>query len=432
MALSSGPRSNSSASKAPKPTYRRASAAGKGPANNTTVKSKPKAAPKAARKVSKPAASAKVGKAAKPALGMKAAKAPKAAPAPAKQLPKVAKPVAKGGKPLPKPAKPLPKMAKPAVKAPAPVAQTRKKTIRLPGFLKPGVAALGTVGAAIGSLVSRIPLPRLSRKVLLAAAGGVVALLVVAVIVANSGLFAATEIQVQGSAHVEQETAEQLVKVQDGTTLLNVDEAAIMETLESSPWVAGVDIQREWPHKLIITPVEHSVEAIAYITADELAWGISGEGTWIAPLSLTIAVDAEGNEVALNDDGSVPEGATQLAPADAALRLAQEAGALMLTDVPSDANPKSGEEVTSEVVLAGLEYAKGFSSEFVNQIKDLSVASVESIAAFLTSGVEVSLGTPDNITEKERVVTRLLEQQEGVTYINVREPGAYTFRSAPQ
>lgn len=425
MALSSGPRSNSSASRKSKPTYRRASAAGKGPANNATVKPKSKAAPKASKSV----ASAKVGQAAKPALGMKDAKP---APAPARSLPKVAKPVAKGGKPLPKPAKSLPKMTKPAVKPPASMAQTRKKTVSLPGFLKPIAAVLGVAGAAIGGLVSRIPLPRLNRKVLLAAAGGVVAILVVAVIVANSGLFAATEIQVQGSAHVEQETAEQLVKVPDGTTLLNVDEAAILEMLKASPWVADVDIQREWPHKLTITPVEHTIKAIAYITADELAWGISEEGTWIAPLSLSIAVDAEGNAVPLNDDGSVPEGATQLAPADAALRLAQEAGALMLTDVPSDANPKSGEEVSSEVVLAGLQYAKEFSPELVSQIRELSVASVESIAAFLTSGVEVSLGSPDNITEKERVVTRLLEQQEGVTYINVREPGAYTFRSAPQ
>ena len=94
--------------------------------------------------------------------------------------------------------------------------------------------------------------------------------------------------------------------------------------------------------------------------------------------------------------------------------------------------PKSGEPVNSDVVLAGLEYANGFSSEFVAQIKSLSVSSVEAISAYLISGVEVSLGAPDNITEKERVVTKLLSQETGVSFINVREPGAYTFRSAPQ
>lgn len=177
--------------------------------------------------------------------------------------------------------------------------------------------------------------------------------------------------------------------------------------------------------------MERQLKAIAYITADEIAWAIGDDGTWIAPVTLLVAVDAEGNEVEVGEDGSVPEGATLLSSQEAALRVAQDSGALLLTDVPSDISPKSGEPVNSDVVLAGLEYANGFSSEFVAQIKSLSVSSVEAISAYLISGVEVSLGAPDNITEKERVVTKLLSQETGVSFINVREPGAYTFRSAP-
>ena len=116
---------------------------------------------------------------------------------------------------------------------------------------------------------------------------------------------------------------------------------------------------------------------------------------------------------------------------DAALAVAKRAHALLLTDAPSDVGPQGGKEVRSKVVLAGLEYAKGFSPKFLEQIKDLSIPSVEAISANLVTGVEVSLGAAGNITEKERVVTRLLEQESGVTYVNVRKPGAYTFRSAP-
>ena len=116
---------------------------------------------------------------------------------------------------------------------------------------------------------------------------------------------------------------------------------------------------------------------------------------------------------------------------DAALAAAKTAHALLLTDAPSDVNPKGGKEVASKVVLAGLEYAKGFSVKFLEQIKDLSIPSVEAISANLNNGVEVSLGAADNITEKERVVMGLLEKESGVTYVNVRKPGAYTFRSAP-
>ena len=74
---------------------------------------------------------------------------------------------------------------------------------------------------------------------------------------------------------------------------------------------------------------------------------------------------------------------------------------------------------------------RGFSGEFLAQIKDISIPSVEAISANLDNGVEVSLGDSDDIAKKERVVTKLLSQVEGVTYINVRSPGNYTFRNAP-
>ena len=43
----------------------------------------------------------------------------------------------------------------------------------------------------------------------------------------------------------------------------------------------------------------------------------------------------------------------------------------------------------------------------------------------------LDLAYPDDIAKKERIVTKLLSQVEGVTYINVRSPGNYTFRNAP-
>ena len=103
---------------------------------------------------------------------------------------------------------------------------------------------------------------------------------------------------------------------------------------------------------------------------------------------------------------------------------------MLLTDVSADVSPSSGAKVESKIVLAGLAYANGFSESFISQVKDLSVPSVEAIAANLDSGVEVLLGSPDNIKTKEQVVTKLLEQEQGVTYINVRTPDSYTFRSA--
>lgn len=436
MALSSRPKSNSSASKAPKPTFRRAPRGGSAAAGASSVAPAP--APK-------PAAKPKAKPATAPRPKAKPVAKPQAKPVAKPKAKPVAKPVRK---PVAKPQAQAPQTVRPqaapasAPKAAAPAstlraAQTpqkasRRRASKLPAPLRPIASALSGGFRAIGSALSHIPLPRLGRGLVLGILGVIVLLIIAAFALANSSVFAATDIQIKGSEHVEQETVEVLVDIPSGTTLLNVNETSIVDSLKANPWIAGVGIEREWPHTLVISPVEHKVNAIAFITADEIAWSISEEGTWIAPMSLVVAVDSEGNEVALNEDGSVPEGATQLSAFEAASRLADQTGALMLVDVPSDVNPKSGEDVRSSVVLAGLQYSREFSPEFMAQIKSLSVASEESISATFKSGIEVSLGEPENITEKERVVTKLLEERQGVTYINVREPGAYTFRGAPQ
>ena len=113
----------------------------------------------------------------------------------------------------------------------------------------------------------------------------------------------------------------------------------------------------------------------------------------------------------------------------AALAIARRDKAILFIDIPADVSPASGSEITSDVVLAGLKYADGFSKDFLDQIEDLSLESVEAISANLTSGIEVSLGSPENIALKERVVTELIDQVEGITYINVRDPQSPTYRS---
>lgn len=447
MASSFNQKSSSSASRAPKPTYRRAAASPRkasakpAPAARTAPAA---SAPKASKRPAARKAPSMGGKApsprkpkgtlhgsrpvASPAAVRAAAQRP-SAPAPA---PKVKVSASKVKVPMAKAKASTPKVKVPSAKLPVGNPAAAGRAPGAPAFARPIAAAFSSLAAFVSGLASKLNIPKPSRAALFAGAGAVVALALAAVLLVNSALLAATDIQVRGSAHVDQQTASALVDVPEGTTLLNVDEGAILEQLQASPWVKDVSIERSWPHTLIITPVERQMKAMAYITADEIAWAIGEDGTWIAPVTLLAAVDAEGNEVEVGEDGSVPEGCTLLSGQDAALRVAQESGCLLLTDVPSDVSPKSGEGVSAKVVLAGLEYANGFSPEFVSQIKSLSVASVEAISANLTSGVEVSLGAPDNIVEKERVVTKLLSQETGVTFINVREPGAYTFRSAPQ
>lgn len=337
---------------------------------------------------------------------------------------------------------------------------------------------------AIRSVASSIHLPQLSSsaRLVASAAAVVVVLFIVGTILFKSSLFAATDIEICGSEHISKETAQKLIDLPDDTTLLNVDSDAIVQSLKKSPWVKGVDVKREFPHKLIITPTERKVVAVAYISADNVAWAIGDDDTWIAPVSLAVGLDADGNVVdatglaapaadnqtddsssedasddsqdvssdSMDDSDSsdvsdaqadaadakddkepvkTADGVTLLSGEDAARAVAQQLNAVLLTNMGTDVSPLSGSKVKGEGLAAALKYIAGFSPDFLAQVKSFSVPSVQALACNLDNGVEVSLGDADDIQKKERIVTKLLGEQKGVTYINVRTPDAYTYRS---
>lgn len=420
MASSSDRKLNSSASRASKPTFRRAggrSGAPSQPQRKSVMPSKPAGSVRPAKR---PAAGSQLG-------GRPAAK--KVARSAAR--PSVTPKPAMGAKPSRPIASPKPslgaKVTRPgrALGASKPRMLTSVSASAKSQSGKKGFNPLSSIGALANHATGAASAVKGKGKIV----GGILAVLavlaVVAVVVINSGLFAATDIQIQGSEHVTKHDAIQLIDLPEDTSLFNVNPDQITEGLKQNPWVSGVDVQRQFPHTLIITPTERKVIAIAYISSDDLAWAIGDDDTWIAPLSTSVDVDDQGNVI------TTGEGTNTLNGIDAALALAKHYGAVLLTDVSADVAPVSGQAVNSKAVKAGLDYVRGFSSEFLGQVKDISTPSVEAISANLDNGIEVSLGDSDDIAKKERIVTKLLSQVEGVTYINVRSPGNYTFRNAP-
>lgn len=420
MASSSDRKLNSSASRASKPTFRRAggrSGAPSQPQRKSVMPSKPAGSVRPAKRST--AGSQLGGRPAAKNVARPVAR-PSVTPKPAMgAIP--SRPIAS-----PKPSLGA-KVTRPgrALGASKPRMLTSVSASAKPQSGKKGSNPLSSIGALANHAAGAASAVKGKGKI----AGGILAALavlaIVAIVVINSGLFAATDIQIHGSEHVTKHDAMQLISLPENTSLFNVDPDQITEGLKQNPWVSGVDVQRQFPHTLIITPTERKVIAIAYISSDDLAWAIGDDDTWIAPLSTSVEVDDQGNVITSG------EGANTLTGIDAALALAKHYGAVLLTDVSADVAPVSGRAVSSKAVKAGLDYARGFSSEFLDQVKDISTPSVEAISANLDNGVEVSLGDSDDIAKKERIVTKLLSQVEGVTYINVRSPGNYTFRNAP-
>lgn len=269
--------------------------------------------------------------------------------------------------------------------------------------------------------------------------------------VANAGFFSATDIQLRATEHISQDVLEKLVDVPEGTTLLNVDVDAIAADLRENPWVESVSVERQFPHTLVITPVERKVFALVYISTGGISWAVDRSGQWIAPVSLeTSAAGSDGADAGSDASAdATSDGAADTGSADgagtssdasgtgsdtastgynAALELAQHLGAVLITDVGTDIDPKSGSSVTDEGVSTALSYARGFSADFLSQVRSISAASPEACALYLANGVEVALGTAGNIQDKETVVEQILSDRTGVTYINVRNPENPTWR----
>jgi cell division protein FtsQ len=114
---------------------------------------------------------------------------------------------------------------------------------------------------------------------------------------------------------------------------------------------------------------------------------------------------------------------------DVALEKATSVGAILITGVPATVDPVAGSKATDEVIAAVRSYLDGFSSDFASQIVSFTAPSEASISCVLSSGVEVSLGSPTDISSKEEVVKSLLaEYPDELTYINVRVPSSPSYR----
>ena len=282
MASSSDRKSNSSASRASKPTFRRAggrSGAPVQPQRKPPVSSKPAGSVRSAKRPvvgsqlgGRPAAKKTVHPAPRPSVKSKSAMGAKPSRPIVTPKPSLGAKATHPGRTLGA-AKPRSLTSVPATKAPA----TNK-----------GINPLSSLGAMASKTSEAASAVKGKGKIVGGILAAVAVLAVVAIVVINSGLFAATDIQIEGSEHVTKHDAMQLISLPENTSLFNVNPDQITEDLKQNPWVSGVDVQRQFPHTLVITPTERKVTAIAYISSDDLAWAIGDDDTWIAPLSTSV------------------------------------------------------------------------------------------------------------------------------------------------
>ncbi|MCH4054087.1 MAG: FtsQ-type POTRA domain-containing protein [Atopobiaceae bacterium] len=241
------------------------------------------------------------------------------------------------------------------------------------------------------------------------ALGIVAVVIVVLLVLSRTSLFTIESLDIEATDHLSQETIAQFADVPEGTTLLNVDIAAVKDNVMRDPWVESVDVIREFPDRLKIVVHERSVGYVVLMSSSNLVWYLGEDGSWIEPETLDLSSGQSADDVAFAK--------------------AQELGAKLITDVPHTVSPKAGKSASDSCIQAVIEYESGFSSDFSSQIVRYSAASEQAISCALKSGVLVSLGEPSDISSKEQVVTQILQENpDQVTYINVRVVSQPSYR----
>ncbi len=252
-----------------------------------------------------------------------------------------------------------------------------------------------------------------SMKVVMGVIAGVFALglaaLLALVLLRDSSVFSIDQVTADPTAHVTADDIQKLLKVDAGSTLLNLDEEKVEAGLKKNPWVASVSFEKEFPHTLKVVINEQVPDTLVVMTSGSIAWYMGQNGCWIEPCKISVA-----------DGESVN---------DAALAVAQANNVTLITGVPASVSPEAGAYATDSMLATVKEFREGFSSSFASQIVSYDAPSSDAISCVLSSGVEVSLGSATNINYKEQVAASLIAKYPNqLTYINVRTPSNTTVR----
>lgn|GEM_PF-1415355 len=271
----------------------------------------------------------------------------------------------------------------------------------------------GTLGDVVSGGDSNESFARRALRIVAMVSGGLVVLLVsVAIalaILSTTSAFEVTNVIAEDTEHVKADAIVQLANVEDGATLLNLDAAAIEQNVQRNPWVASVEVQKVFPDTINLKVKERRPGSVVAMGSGGLAWLMGDDQVWIEPIRL----DVDKNESA-NDE---------------ALKQATELGVVLITDVPSSVQPAAGSPSTDKSILAVFSIMWQLTFDFRDSVACYSASSEDDISCILDNGVEVSMGSDRNVSNKEAVAKRILDEYAGqVTYINVRVPTRPSYR----
>jgi len=247
----------------------------------------------------------------------------------------------------------------------------------------------------------RFQLPELSRpgRRTVAWAGAVLSLLVLAYAVAReSSVFAVRSVELTGVSPEAAADAREALRPLSGTSLVQVDAAAVERRLAALPTIRSATVDRSFPNglRVHVTPER----AVAVYRNGTRAWLVAESGRVIAAVDPT-----------------------------ARPRLAR-------IRIPEPARPAPGQSLTAtaRVALAALD---ALPPRFPTKVLYAQVESSGEVLLVVAGGLEVRLGEPTDLSRKLKgaaavLRTITLEEGEVAGYLDASLPGTVVAASGSQ
>ena len=235
------------------------------------------------------------------------------------------------------------------------------------------------------------------------------ALVVGGVTLANSSVFDVTSIEVRGTTNLSAQDIKDLADIPSADSLLLLNKDAVAQRIMQQPWVKDVSISKHLPHTLEISVTQRTPRAVAVLPGENNKWLVSEDTVWLGKLDASLA----STQAQSDSYGAVLFDAKKL---------------IQIVDLPLS-KPRDGKKVTTSEITNAIRVINGVSPELRKTMARVSAPSVPKTKFFTKSGIEIAVGSAEDIKTKDRIIRSILKAQKGrVVLINVRAIDAPTWR----
>ena len=231
------------------------------------------------------------------------------------------------------------------------------------------------------------------RRMLFGVLAALAALLMIWGVVAlwRAPILQIEKIEIRGNSHLSESAVLKLAAIPSDATLMRFDANAAETRLLRDPWVASAEVTRRLPGVATIVVGERSAAAVIDAGGTNL-WLVDTHGYWLGKLK--------------------SEDAT---------------GLVTVRDIEA-LKPTAGARSASAEVRNALAIIRGLSPEMKELLKTISAPTIDKTALITKSDVQIMVGSSEDISKKDLVARKILADERGVVYVNVRVVDRATWR----